>query len=108
MLGSEQVARTSAFEVRGSDLVVRSENANLTASLGAGSKRRERAADLKCGGLRHLLPSKRCAITILLLGMYPGYRPTTRTVNEPGTMLGRGRGWSGVGAGGGPNSAVTR
>src|ERR1043165_6740865 len=34
--------------------------------------------------------------------------PRTRSVNEPGTILGRGRGRSGVGAGGGPNSAVTR
>src|SRR5205085_1886774 len=38
----------------------------------------------------------------------PDYLPTTRSVNEPGTMLGRGRGRSGVGAGGGPNSAVMR
>lgn len=32
----------------------------------------------------------------------------TKSINDPGTMLGRGRGLSGVGEGGGPNSAVTR
>jgi len=35
-------------------------------------------------------------------------RPTTITVKLPGTMAGRGRGFSGVGAGRGPNSAETR
>ena len=37
-----------------------------------------------------------------------GYRPKTRTTNEFGTMVGRGRGFSAVAAGGAPNSAVTR
>jgi hypothetical protein len=37
-----------------------------------------------------------------------GYLPTTSTVNEPGTMPGRGRGFSVVAPGGGVNSAVTR
>ena len=36
------------------------------------------------------------------------WRPTTITVKLPGTMVGRGRGFSGVAAGRGPNSAVTR
>jgi hypothetical protein len=37
-----------------------------------------------------------------------GYFETTRMTNEPGTMLGRGRGVSAVGEGGGPNSAAGR
>ena len=36
------------------------------------------------------------------------YFPTINKTNDPGTMLGRGCGRSGVGGGGGPNSAVTR
>lgn len=35
-------------------------------------------------------------------------RPTTITVKLPGIIVGRGRGLSAVGAGLGPNSAVTR
>jgi hypothetical protein len=35
------------------------------------------------------------------------YLPKIRSVNEPGTIGGRGRGRSAVGAGVGPNSAVT-
>ncbi len=42
-------------------------------------------------------------------GVWPAaYLPTTRMVKLPGTMAGRGRGFSGVGAGRGPNSAVVR
>lgn len=36
------------------------------------------------------------------------YRPTTSTTKLPGTSWGRRRGFSGVGAGRGPNSAVIR
>ena len=35
-------------------------------------------------------------------------RPTTMTLKLPGRIVGRGRGLSAVGAGRGPNSAVTR
>src|SRR5438874_8100386 len=56
-----------------------------------------------------LPPSSLSSRTHSRTGLRPAdYLPTTRSVNEPGTMLGRGRGRSGVGAGGGPNSAVMR
>ncbi len=42
------------------------------------------------------------------VAVFEPYRPTTRTVKLPGTIVGRGRGFSAVGAGRGPNSAAAR
>jgi hypothetical protein len=44
----------------------------------------------------------------IIIDFRPNYRPTTITVKLPGMIGGLPRGFSGVGAGRGPKSAVTR